>query len=169
LKRLSAIEKKLSAPAALTPKPLTYANTARLAMPLSTQDKPVLSKAVKEVWVKVIGDPKPTQTCGGLVDLITAARSSRSGKVLAARELESREILTTADSHKTKNLIEQEEGWTKVIAEKTKGKGQSITVMVHAVRTNRIKTPNQEQAIAKRQAQNPQLKNKVKFLKLTWQ
>jgi hypothetical protein len=40
--------------------------------------------------------------------------------------------------------------------------------MVHSVRTNRVKTADQEKAIAELQAQNPQLKNKVKFLKLTW-
>ncbi len=62
LKRLSAIEKKLSAAATLPLKPSTYADSARLAMPLSTQEKPVSSRALKEVLVKVIGDPKPTQT-----------------------------------------------------------------------------------------------------------
>ncbi len=40
--------------------------------------------------------------------------------------------------------------------------------MVHAVRTNRIETANQEKTLAELQAQNPQLKDKVKFLKLTW-
>jgi hypothetical protein len=41
--------------------------------------------------------------------------------------------------------------------------------MVHAVRTNRIETTNQEQDLAELQAQNPQLKDYVKFLKLTRQ
>jgi hypothetical protein len=67
--------------------------------------------------------------------------------------------LITADSHEMKNLIEQEEEWTKVIAEKTKVKWPKFTVMVHAVRTNRIETANQEKVLAKLQAQNPQLKN----------
>jgi hypothetical protein len=73
----------------------------------------------------------------------------------------------TADSYKTKNLIEHEEGWTKVIASKIKLKGRRFRVMVHAVRTNRIETANQEKALAELQAQNPQLKDTVKFLKLT--
>ncbi len=77
--------------------------------------------------------------------------------------------MITADSYETKNLIEQEEGWTKVIAEKIKVKGQQCTIMVHAVGTNRIETANQEKALAELQAQNPQLKDKIKFLKLTWQ
>jgi hypothetical protein len=51
----------------------------------------------------------------------------------------------------------------------TKVKGQWFTVMVHAVRTNKIGTANQEKALAELQAQNPHLKDKVKFLKLTWQ
>jgi hypothetical protein len=88
---------------------------------------------------------------------------------LAARKLESGDILITADSYETKNLIEQEEGWTKVVANKTKVKRRRFTVMVHAVRTNRIETANQEKALAELQAQNPQLKDKVIFLKLTWQ
>jgi hypothetical protein len=68
LKRLSAVEKKLSAPASLPPKPLTYADSACLAMHLRTQDKYVPSRALKEVLVKVIGDPKLTQTSGRLVE-----------------------------------------------------------------------------------------------------
>jgi hypothetical protein len=38
--------------------------------------------------------------------------------------------------------------------------------MAHAVRTNRIDTANLEKAAAELQAQKPQLKDKVKFLKL---
>jgi hypothetical protein len=41
--------------------------------------------------------------------------------------------------------------------------------MVHAVRTDRIETANQAKALAEQQAQNLQLKDKVKFIKLTWQ
>jgi hypothetical protein len=63
-------------------------------------------------------------------------------------------------------LIEQEEGWTKVIAGQTKVKGCQFMVKAHAVQTSRIKTSNQENAIAKLHAHNPQLKGKVKFLKL---
>jgi hypothetical protein len=38
--------------------------------------------------------------------------------------------------------------------------------MVHSIRRNRVETANQEKAIAELQTQNPQLKNKLKFLKL---
>jgi hypothetical protein len=55
-----------------------------------------------------------------------------------------------------------------VIAEKTKLEGQWFKVIIDAVRTNKIETANQEQALAELQALNPQLKDKVKFLKLTW-
>ncbi len=65
--------------------------------------------------------------------------------------------------------MEQGEGLTNIIAEKTKIKGQRFTVMVHAVKTNWIETDNQEKALAEQQAQNSQRKYKVKFLKLTWQ
>ncbi len=50
-----------------------------------------------------------------------------------------------------------------MIAGKTKLKEQRFKVMVHAVRTNRIETANQEIALAELQAQNLQLKDKVKF------
>jgi hypothetical protein len=40
-------------------------------------------------------------------------------------------------------------------------------VIMHAVRTNNIETANQEKAVAKLQAQNLQLNDKVKILKLT--
>jgi hypothetical protein len=55
-----------------------------------------------------------------------------------------------------------------VIAGKTRVKGQWFRVMVHTVQTDRTETANQEKALAELQAQNPQLKDKVKFLKLTW-
>jgi hypothetical protein len=81
--------------------------------------------------------------------------------VLGAQKLQSGDIIVTADSHEKKNLIEQEEGWIKVIAGRTKVKGRLFMVMVHSVRTNRVKRANQEKAIAELQPQNPQLKNKV--------
>ncbi len=75
---------KLSTHATLLPKSTTYADSARFAAPLSTQEKPVPSRALKEVLVKVIGDPKPTQTSGRLVESINAARSSKASRALVA-------------------------------------------------------------------------------------
>jgi hypothetical protein len=40
--------------------------------------------------------------------------------VLAAGNMQSGDILVTANSIEKKTLMEQEDGWTKVIAEKTK-------------------------------------------------
>jgi hypothetical protein len=75
------------------------------------------------VIVKVIEDPKPNQTSERLVESINAACSSTAGKVLAAQKLWSGDVLVTADCHETKNLIRREEGWTKVIAGRTKVRG----------------------------------------------
>ncbi len=110
LKKLSNIEKKISATPAFPQKPSTCADSARLALTHSTQEKPVPSRALKEVLVKVIDDAKPSQTSGRLVKTVNAALSSKAGKVLAARKLDSGDIVITADSHETKNLIEHEEG-----------------------------------------------------------
>jgi hypothetical protein len=112
LKKLSDIEKGISAPLALILKPSTYANSACLVLDHSTKEKPVPSRVLKEVLGKVVDDPKHSQTSGRLVESINAARSSKAGKVLAARKLDSGNIVITADSHKTKNVIEHEEGWT---------------------------------------------------------
>jgi hypothetical protein len=84
MKKLSDIEKIIFAPPAFPPKPLTYADSSRLALAHSTQEKPVPSRALKEVLVKVVDDPKPRQTSGRLVESINAACSSKAGKVLAA-------------------------------------------------------------------------------------
>ncbi len=94
--------------------------------------------------------------------------SSTAGIVLAAQKLKSGDICVTTDSHQTKALLEQEEGLTQVIAGRTKVQGRRFTVMVHSVRTNRINTKNQDKALAKLQAQNPQLKGKAKFLRVAW-
>jgi hypothetical protein len=40
--------------------------------------------------------------------------------------------------------------------------------MLHGVRTNRIDIKNQQKALAELQALNPQLKSKVKLLKVAW-
>ncbi len=117
------------------------------------------SRALKQVLVKVADDFKPSKTSERLVESINAARSSKASNVLAARKLDSGNILITADCHETKNLIKHEERRTKVIVGKTKVKGQRFRVMVHAVRTNRIEAAKQEKALAEVQAQNLQLKD----------
>jgi hypothetical protein len=89
----------------LPPKPLTYANSARLALAHSTQDKPVPSWELKEVLVKVVDDPKPSQTSRRLVESINAARMSKAGRVLVAQKLGSSNIVITVDSRETKNLM----------------------------------------------------------------
>ncbi len=106
LKRLSAIEKKLSTSPAVLPKPPTYADLACLALPIIAHEKTVPCSALKEVTVKIMGDPKPSQTSESLVESINAARSSKAGKVLRAQKLQSGDIIVTADSHEKKNLIE---------------------------------------------------------------
>jgi hypothetical protein len=51
LKKLSAIEKQLFTPAAALPKPLSYADRARLAPLQSVYEKLVPSRALKEMTV----------------------------------------------------------------------------------------------------------------------
>jgi hypothetical protein len=68
LKRLSAIEKKLSALAAMLPKPSTYTDQALFATSQSVVEKPVSCRALKEVTVTVIRDPKPSQTSERLTE-----------------------------------------------------------------------------------------------------
>ncbi len=41
-------------------------------------------------------------------------------------------------------------------------------MIAHRVRTNRIDMKNQQKALEELQAQNPQLKTRVKFLKVAW-
>jgi hypothetical protein len=110
MKRLSAIENKLSAPTAMLLKPSTYADHARLAPSQIVHEEPFPGRALNEVTVKVIVDPKPSQTSERLVKSINAARSSKAGKVIAARKLKSGDICVTTDSPETKSLLEQEEG-----------------------------------------------------------
>jgi hypothetical protein len=92
--------------------------------------------------VKVIGAPKPSRTSKRLVEFINPARSSKAGKVLAAQKLQSRNTLLIADRQETKNLMEEEDGWKKVITGSTKVRGGQFTVMAHAVQTNRTSTSN---------------------------
>jgi hypothetical protein len=142
MKRLSAIEKKLSALTAMLPIPSTYADHTRLAPSQSDHEKPVPGRALNEVTVKDIGDPKPPQMSERLVKSMDAAHSSKANKVLAAQKLKSRDICITTYSHETRTLLGKKEGWTQVIAGQTKVRGQQFTVMAHSVQTNRIDTKN---------------------------
>jgi hypothetical protein len=83
LKGLSAIEKRLSALSAPLLKAPSYADQACKAAPQGAHEKPLPSRALKEVTVKVIEDSKPPQTSERLVKYINAAHSSQAGKVLA--------------------------------------------------------------------------------------
>jgi hypothetical protein len=58
LKSLFATVKKLSAPTAMLPKLSIYTDHAYLASSQSVHEKLVLSRALKEVMIKVIGDLK---------------------------------------------------------------------------------------------------------------
>ncbi len=152
----------------MPPIPSTYADSARLPQAHSTSEKLLPSRALNEVSVKVIVNPKLSQTSRRLVESINAARSSRASKALAAQKLVLDNSIITADSHKIENIIEKKAGWTKIIASKTKVKGQQFKVIVHTVRTNRIETANPDKVLAELQAQNLQQRVKVKFLRLTW-
>jgi hypothetical protein len=93
----------------MLPKTSTYADHARLALFQSVHEKPVPGIALKEVMVKVIGDPKPSQTSERLVESINAAHASKSGKVLVAQKLQSGDICVTTDSHEKNTLLEHDE------------------------------------------------------------
>ncbi len=168
LTRLSAIEKKLSALTVMLPKQSTYADHTRKALSQSVNEKLVLGRDLKEVTVKVIRDPKPSQTSERLVESIYAAHSNKAGKVIAAQKLKNEDICVSTDSYETKTLLEQEDGETQVIAGRTKVQGRQFAVMAQSVKINRIDTKNQEKALAELQAQNPQLKGKAKFLRVAW-
>ncbi len=135
-KELYAIKKSISARSAPLLQAPSYADQAQKAGPQGTQEKPVPSRALKEVTVKVIEDQKPSQTSERLVESINAAGLSKADKILAARKLKSGDSCVTADSHETKTLLEHKEGWTQVIRGRTKVRGLQFTVMAHRVRTN---------------------------------
>jgi hypothetical protein len=110
LKRLSAPEKKLSAPTAMQPKLSAYADCALLAPSQSALEKALPGRALNEVTVTVGDSLKLSQTSERLVESVNAAHFSKAGKVPAAHKLKSGDICVTTDSSETKTLQEQEEG-----------------------------------------------------------
>ncbi len=60
--------------------------------------------------VKVVADPKPSQTSGQLIESINATHFAKAGKVVAAQKRETDDIVIIADNEVMKNLIKQEEG-----------------------------------------------------------
>jgi hypothetical protein len=73
LEKLSAIEKKPTAPTALLLKSSTYADSARPALCQIAIEKPVSDRALKKVMIKVIDNTKPSQSSEQLVELIDTA------------------------------------------------------------------------------------------------
>jgi hypothetical protein len=84
LKRLYAVEERISASTAALLKPVTYADQARLALLQSVNKKPVPSRALKEITVKVIYNPAPNPTGERLIESINATQFNKAGKVVAA-------------------------------------------------------------------------------------
>jgi hypothetical protein len=61
LKMLSAIKMKFLFPRALLGEPLTHADSVRLTPLYGSYEQPFFSKGLKDVIVKVISNPKPSQ------------------------------------------------------------------------------------------------------------
>jgi hypothetical protein len=116
----SAIEKRLSALSALLLKAASNADQTCKAAPRGTHEKPVLGRALEEVTLEVIEDPKPSHATERLVKTINAAHSSKASKVLAARKLKGGDICVTTDSHEIKTCLEREKGWTQVTGGRAK-------------------------------------------------
>ncbi len=112
------IEKRVSAPQNAAKPPLFYADAARLPpqLPTAAQQKLVPSRLLREVTVETISNAAPQQPPLQIVEAINKARAGKSGSVIAARRLPSRDVLVTANSPSTKALLEKESEWTKVIA-----------------------------------------------------
>jgi hypothetical protein len=120
------------------------------------------------VTVETIGDAAPLQLSPRIVEAINKARAAKPGKVIAAKRLLSRDVLVTADSPSTKALLEEETGWTRVIAGRARVKVRRFMVMAHAVKVSKVDLKEQTKFISNLEAQNPSLKSRVKILRVAW-
>jgi hypothetical protein len=77
-------------------------------------------------------------------------------------------VLVTVDSHSTKNSLEEETGWTTVIAKHARVKVKTFAVMAHAARTSRVDPAEQAKSLSDLEAQNPSWEGKVKILRIAW-
>jgi hypothetical protein len=166
---LTLIEKRIPV-AQDAAKPFSYADAACQppSGPQAPPEKFLPSRVLRAVTVQPLAEPEPTQASEHVVEAINKARASLPGKVVAARRLRSGDVLVTADSHSTKNNLEQETGWTTVIAKNAKVKGKTFTVMAHAVRTSRVNPAEQAKSSLDLEAQNPSWEGKVKILRVAW-
>jgi hypothetical protein len=151
-------------------KPSSYADAARQPPPASQAppEKFISSRVLREVTVQPLAEPEPTQASERIVKAINRARAFLSEKVVAARRLRSGDVLVTADSHSTKNNLEEETGWTTVIAKCARVKGKMFTVMAHAVRTSRVDPAEQDKSLSDLEAQNPNWEGEVIILHVAW-
>jgi hypothetical protein len=85
-----------------------YADAAKMPpqLPPPTTEKFVPSRLLKEVIVKMISNAALQQPPARIVKAINKARAGKRGTVIAARRLESEDVLVTADSRPTKALLE---------------------------------------------------------------
>jgi hypothetical protein len=164
------IEKRVSAPQNAAKTPLTYADAAKIPPPppQAVLEKFVPSRLFSEVTVQPIDEVAPQQPSPRVVEAINKARIDRPGKVIAARRLESGDVLVTADSPSTKALLEEDTAWTTVIAGRARVKGRRFLVMAHAVKVSRVDPNEQAKSISNLESQNPSLKSRVKILRVAW-
>ncbi len=137
---LTLIEKRVFAPQSAAKPFFSYADVAKMPPqpPPPTSEKFVPSRLLKEVIVKTISDAAPQQPPAQVIEAINKTRAGKQAIVIAARRLESGDVLVTADSRPTKALLEQEREWTKVIAGKMHVESHRFMMLAHSVKVSRV-------------------------------
>jgi hypothetical protein len=78
--------------------------------PQAPPEKFLPSGVLREVTVEPVAEPEPTQASKRVDKAIDKVRVSLPGKAVAARRLRGGDVLVTAESHSTKNNLEEDTG-----------------------------------------------------------
>lgn len=89
-------------------------------------------------------------------------------QVTGARRLPSGDVRFNSRTENAKDALQQEEGWTKVIAASAKIRKQTYTVIAHGMRVRHIDAANQKRIIAEFKAANADHHQDLDIARIAW-
>ena len=152
----------------------TYAAALRKGLPAWSgppQERDVPTRLARELVVTYPNGTTPDRNrpISQIVEGINKMKdSSIAGKVIAARQLPSGDVLVTTDTAETKEGLERDPKWLPVINQAAKINRRKFTVIVHGMRVAALDCSKQEEAIRQLLGQNTHLKDSVEILGARW-
>lgn len=151
--------------------PVSYAAVLKRGTALGLPQRgemPVPARRSREVIIAT-GAETPTQKQRSGAEIVRDINTNiQSESVVAARRLQSGDILVTFDQEEAKKKWEKDNKLLQAFGTNGKLRTREYTLIAHGVRVATIDPSRQEKAIADIYLQNPSLQGKVEIVRIGW-